>query len=108
MKIEPRGKYPGVKVHLDEEECQELLKGAADNPGGSKKGNGGFMDHEVRILAGFAVKLARKIRQLQIEMPELLDERTEEQIRKELEIERDKSAKKLAAMDKGKDWKKVE
>lgn len=96
MKIEPRGKYPGVKVHLDEKECEELIKDQALN---SVEGE--------RRLAKFGAKLVRKILTLQEESPTLLQPRTEDQIRAELIEERDKSIAKLAAMDQGQDWKKV-
>lgn len=93
MKLEPRGKYPGVKIHLDEKETRDVLD--IDD----KASTGKAWD--------FIVKLARKIHKLQNDLPTLLEERTEEEIRAELEEERDKSIAKLAAMDKGKDWKKV-
>jgi hypothetical protein len=62
---------------------------------------------KAEIAGSFVAKLAKKIEQLQQEIPALLEERTEQQIRKELEEERDKAIQKLAAIDGGKDWKKV-
>lgn len=93
MKIEPRGKYPGVKVHLDEKECEAVLTDA------KKTDKKAFLE--------FGLKLASKIFKLQQEKPNLLDARTDEEIRAELEEERDKAIKKLAAMDEGKDWKGI-
>ena len=96
MKIEPRGKYPGVKVHLDEKETAEILTVSRAKS----------QDDDI-AMCRFVEKLGRKIRDLQAETPTLLEPRTEEEIRAELIEERDKSIAKLAAMDQGQDWKKV-
>ena len=100
MKIEPRGKYAGVKVHLDGDEAGELLEFfKSTSPA-----------HKIKALPipeRFALKLGNKINNLIGEMPNLLEDRTEEQIKEALEGDQEKIEAQLAAMEKGKDWKKV-
>lgn len=101
MKIEARGKYPGVKVHLDGEEAQMFLD---------------FIGNQTAIkvtekanptVAQFATKLGKKVQKLIGEFPNLLSERTPEQIKESLNGDLEKIHDQLAAMSSGKDWKKV-
>lgn len=94
MKIEKRGKYPGVKVHLEPDEVEEVVRFA-----GSVKTE----TFGVRLLT----KLGKKINTLTGEHPDLLEERTDDQIREVLEGELKAAQEKLALMDAGHDWKKV-
>ncbi len=72
IKIEPRGKYAGVKVHLDGEEAKEFLAFAEGVEGvGTTKKTG---------VLKFACKLGAKINKLVGEVPNLFEDRTEEQI----------------------------
>ena len=66
-----------------------------------------FVSANIDAVLNFAHKLGKKIAALQKEYPSLLEERTEDEIREELEEEQKAAGDKLAAMDKGKDWKKV-
>ena len=98
MKIESRGKYPGVKVHLDAEEAEMFLEFV------SAKGEGGASKKDI---IKFAEKLGNKIDKLLDENPDLLKERTEEQIQASMNHDLEKIEAQKAAMAKGKDWKKV-
>ena len=97
MKIEPRGKYAGVKVHLDGEEAGIFLKWA----------DGKWSSEPNPTLIQFASKLGGKIQRLIKEVPNLLEDRTEEQIKEALEGDQEKIEKQLKALEKGKDWKVV-
>ena len=101
MKIEARGKYAGVKVHLDGDEAQDFLDYFnANMKGASFKG-------EINILPKFALKLGEKITRLIKEVPNLLEDRTDEQVEEALQADLEKIEKQLAAKGEGKDWKKV-
>ena len=54
-----------------------------------------------------SLKLGKKITTLLEEEPELLKERTPEEIKHELETEFESAKLKLAALKKGKDWKEI-
>ena len=97
MKIEPRGKYAGVKVHLDGDEAGAFLKWA----------DGKWSTEPNPSLVKFASKLGGKIQRLIEEIPNLLEDRTEEQIKDALEGDQEKIEKQLAALSGGKDWKRV-
>ena len=88
MKLEPRGKYPGIKIHLDEVEVKALT-----NPPPS----------EIEAFA-FTTRLSKKIHALMQEHPDLLLPRTPEQIAAELQLELEKSQAKLAKMAAGGKW----
>lgn len=98
MKIEPRGKYPGIKIHLDEKEVEEFI---GLNPDGKATVVSSGVGEALRK------RLRTKVKDLLHEVPWLLKERTSEQIIAELTIEKEKSEKKLAAIAAGKDWKEV-
>ena len=92
MKIEARGKYPGVKVHLDEGEVQSIL---------NMKEN----YWKANLSVSFISKLAQKISVLLAEEPGLLTTRTPEQIKASVEEELKKLQEKLDAIIAGEDWK---
>lgn len=108
MKIEKRGKYPGVKIHFDKEQVegalkeiaahQKLFEGASD---AIKQGR--------RFKEAFPVlrELFKSIENLLEEDPTVLEERTEEEIKAELELEFRAAGEKLEALSKGKDWKEA-
>lgn len=114
MKIEKRGKYPGVKVHLDGDEARRIMEDCVEltsfNAKLLAKGlkNLGQNEGEVQGMITaleHASKLAKKIAKEFKDYPSLFDERTEEEIKVELETEFKASGDKLAAMNNGKDWK---
>lgn len=94
MKIEARGKYAGVKVHLDGDEAAMFLD---FTKGETKKAD----------VIEFASKLGKKIHKLVGEHPNLLKERTEEEIKASLLSDKEKIENQLHAMSSGEDWKKV-
>ena len=104
MKIEPRGKYAGVKVHLDGDEAQEFLAWAemCDKLLETKK----LPETACKVIK-FACKLGAKIEKLVGEVPNLFEDRTEEQIQESMKKDLDKILAQQHAMGEGKDWKKV-
>ena len=101
MKIEARGKYPGVKVHLDGDEAKEFLNYRLAEKKGIAEGS------LLNFPPTFAQKLGKKIEKLIEEVPHLLEERTEEQILASMEKDLEKIEEQKKAIAKGKDWKKV-
>jgi hypothetical protein len=99
MKIESRGKYPGVKVHLDPDEAELFLKVAAAKEPPQTLSQQSFK---------FAIKLGGKIQSLLKEHPNMLVERTEEEIAAALERDKQKILKQQAAMKHGANWKAVD
>lgn len=100
MKIEKRGKYPGIKVHLDDQECQEFLKLSDDATHAELAPK--------KDAIGIAIKIGGKLRKLMAEYPTLLVERTPAEIEESLKRDREKIEKQLTAMKQGDDWKGVE
>lgn len=96
MKIEPRGKYPGVKVHLDEKECEELLQAY----------EGGYI--KVNVPHFFGLKLAKQIKDLLAEEPDLLTPRTPEQVKAILAKEVEKAKMQLDQVNHGLSHAKVD
>jgi hypothetical protein len=97
IKLERRGKYPGVKVHLDKDQCLVVQRYmTAPRPDGAKA-----------AFKALTAEIAETINALLTDDPSVLEERTEEQIIKELEIERQKSEAKLKKLAAGKDWKTI-
>lgn len=90
MKVEPRGKYAGVKIHLDREESEALLA-ACDE----------FDTPKMTIILH---TFGRKIHQKMEEFPDLLEDKTEEQIAEALKLEQEKATLKLARIAEGKVW----
>lgn len=102
MEIERRGKYPGVKVHLNPEEIEAvkalsviLATKSAWEPGNT------LLTKSGRKLV---IKIAEKIAEELAADPLLLAPRNEEDIRTVLIKERDSAIAKLAKMDQGVAW----
>ena len=91
MKLEKRGKYGGVKVHLEPEECQLFAAGEINSD-----------------LITLVVKIGAMIRALMKEEPGLLQDRTEAEIIAILVKEREKAALQLAQLKAKQDWKSVD
>lgn len=106
MKIEKRGKYPGVKAHLEKDECELLMSFAADYALAHPDKTGSIKGKESNGII-LAFKLGKKIKLLLDEEPGLLQERTEEEILATLSKEAIESDLKLKAIGQGADWKKV-
>ena len=110
MKIEKRGKYAGVKVHLEPDECEEFIKLATDM--GKVEIDGGYANSPHFPPKGFnymtlSTKLGKKISKLLKEEPSLLKERTPEEIQHELEVELESAQKKIHALKTGGNWKEI-
>lgn len=101
MNIEKRGKYPGVKVHLNPEEVGIIT---ALNTLAGKIITFTPDVKEIKRVLKLLAKLAKMIKDLEEEEPALLAERTPEEIRATLEEERDKAIEKLAKMNAGLLW----
>lgn len=91
IKLEPRGKYAGIKVHLSKEDVEAILS--------SKEAPAVGMDLVQAIRKG--------TKKLMLKVPNLLADRTIDDIKKELKLEMEKSKLKLEAIEKGQDWKEV-
>lgn len=103
-KLEKRGKYAGVKVHLDGPECQALLdwyKGWKNQKTMSIVDSSGFPFE-------FTRPIAKAIKNLLAENPDLLKDRTEAQIAEALAKDKAKIEKQQLAIKSKKDWKEVE
>jgi len=101
MKIEKRGKYAGVKVHLEPDEAEVYMKFASDMEKSGHKIQGGIS------YLSLSAKLGKKISALMVEEPGLLKARTPDEIKVELENEFESAKLKLAAIKQGGDWKEV-
>ncbi len=88
MKIEPRGKFGGIKVHLDAEECKALMAPAYCPTTAFK----------------FTGDLTAKLKKLLKEEPQLLVDKSPEEVKKMLEYEAEKAQTKLKLMNKGTTW----
>jgi hypothetical protein len=97
IKVESRGKYPGVKLHLEPEEVSVIL---------AQLGEG--QDEDSGDLYELNLKMAKKISKLQEETPGLLDERTPEQVKAILVKEVEKAAMQLKMVEAGQDPSKVD
>jgi hypothetical protein len=94
MKLEPRGKYAGVKVHLDADECQALMIAF---PEGSKA-------HKDFAVYSFPGKLAGKLHKLVKEFPDMLEDKSDDHVEAVLKAEAIKANAKLKALAIGADW----
>lgn len=102
MKIEKRGKYPGVKVHLDPEECEAFIGLAKD------AAQVEILKTPVKTYLTISLKIGKKLMGIAKDEPDFLIERTPEQVKESLLKDQAKIVEQLKAMDTGKDWKKVE
>lgn len=112
MKIEKRGKYPGVKVHLDPAECEKLMEFAKDIQVAFLTGNTSSNKLEVELPAldqtsffSISYKIGKQMNKLISKDPDFLKERTPEQVKESLLKDKEKIEKQLAA---GAGWKQVE
>jgi hypothetical protein len=105
MKVESRGKYAGVKVHLDANEAESLIK-AASNLSDPKFYQADLIS--VAVPLKLAKKMGEQIKDLLKENPDLLKERTPEQVAAILAKESEKAGLQLNALKNGKDWKKID
>lgn len=93
MKVEPRGKYAGVKLHLDENEVKQLLDAQV---------------HGAKAAQSLVQEMATSVSSALAKNPDMLKARTQAQIIKALKRDQKKISEQLAAIDGGKDWKTVE
>lgn len=109
MKLEPRGKYAGVKVHLDGDECKALLSRFPDGypilQFGKAVAVSNIDAQAAKAGMKLGTKLASKIRELMGEHPGLLNDRSDDEIRLALEHEAEQAKLKLDKLAKGEDWK---
>lgn len=106
MKIEKRGKYPGVKVHLEPDEVKLFMKVAE----GQQVANGGMKIEVPTYLtnptfSSMVLKLGGKLINLVKEEPDTLSERTPEQVAEVVALELKTATQKMEALKGGKDWK---
>lgn len=92
MKVEPRGKYPGVKIHLDAEETTLLMDVFE------------CLDTDPTTIPR---QILKKIKCLMEEEPNLLTSRTPEQIAAALKKEEVAAREKQKVLAAGQDWTKV-
>lgn len=103
MKIEPRGKYGGVKIHLEPEECELFLALAG------KIGTYAPENEELKKqIFGFSSKMGMKIKDLLAKEPDLLAERTPEQVKAILAKEVEKAKMQLDQVNAGLSHKEVD
>lgn len=100
IKVERRGKYGGVKVHLEPEDCKLLISmHEAFKAANWSKQPIGYM---------FLInRMGQAISELLVEHPDLFDERTPEQIEEVLKLEKEQAELKLANITKGITWNDV-
>lgn len=102
MKIEKRGKYAGVKVHLEPDECEPFVKLVKDAASA-----GVAVQQDSPTYFSLAFQLGKKINKLMADEPSLMSPRTEDEIKHELEVELESAQKKLAALTNNQDWKGI-
>ena len=98
MKIEKRGKYPGVKIHLEPDEVAVLTKLATDFKAIGKPLS------DVLDYFTLSVKMGKKILKQVTADPSMLIERTPAQVTEALLRDKAKIEAQLAA---GEGWKDV-
>ena len=103
MKCEARGKYPGVKLHLDRKETEELL----DLRKKLSKANGTPSADDIDRARKMLKEWGKEIESLMKENPRLLEERTDEEKQAALSREAVSAQKKLEALGKGLDISKI-
>lgn len=95
MKLEKRGKYAGVKIHLDKEEIEKLLLMVEPSTGKLIA-----IPTVLRKMVGALMTMIQKD-------PSVLHERSEGEIKAELENEFESAKAKLAALANHTDWTTV-
>lgn len=91
MKVESRGKYPGVKLHLEPEEVETVLSWKD-------------FDGTHPLLR----KMGKKIAELQEETPNLLTERTPAEVEAILVKEVEKQSIQLKRLRNGQEYSKID
>jgi hypothetical protein len=107
MKIEKRGKYPGVKVHLDPEECEAFLQFAED----VAKSALPVPTNTLLVQDTFfsvSLKIGKKMLKLRDEAPNFLKERTPLEIEQALLKDKQKIEQQLQAGIANGAWKQVD
>ena len=124
MELEKRGKFAGLKAHFTKDECEQIvdlsarkkavdkaIKKKAERAAAGKKPK---PELDLVIETGealtleflnWAAPIARQIRKAIEDAPTILAERTEAEIKAELEAELEKSKTKLAKIAAGEEWK---
>lgn len=107
MKLESRGKYPGVKVHLEPDECEMVMDLARDLSQLKMLPyivETGLVQGQTTSWFTVVAKMGKKMLALLKEHPDMLTERTPDQVKAALLKDQGKIEKQLAA---GADWQKV-
>lgn len=100
-KCERRGKYAGTKIHLGAEASQLLIDLYRNHQGMIAIGED--LKHGQDLL----LSIGRCLSKLIIEYPDMLKDRTPEQVKAELENEFESAKQKLKAIEEKGDWKEV-
>src|SRR3990167_8103922 len=98
-KIERRGKFGGVKAHLSGPECTRLLELRKKWKLGDPSWQKGALE--------FVLDLSKEVKNLLKEYPNLLEDRTPEEVEAALLKDNKKIEEQLSTMKSGKDCKKV-
>lgn len=105
-KLEPRGKYSGVKIHLTGEESRRFMELYERIQ--VQHSTHAFTNYEDENFSfKFVTSLGKKIRKLLVECPHLFEDRTKEQIEEALKTEQEQAALKLNALQKGEKWNQI-
>lgn len=95
-KCERRGKWPGTKIHLGADTSQ-LLIDLYKTP---------TIDIREDVY-DLCISIGKCLSKLIVEYPDMLEDRTPEQVKAELENEFESSKQKLEAIASKKDWKEI-
>jgi len=101
MKAESRGKYAGVKLHLEPEECELLIAV-------SKTMTVADFNSQLAAAVPLIAEMCKQVRKLSIKLPKLLEERSTEEIAAIMAKEIEKQKLQLAQLKAGADWKTVD
>ena len=109
MKIEKRGKYPGVKVHLEPEECEAFIALAENASQAGMLPVGGMpLSKPDPTYFTVALKIGKKMKKIAADDPDFLTERTPEQIEAALLKDKQKIELQLQAGIANGAWKQVD
>lgn len=97
MKVDSRTKYAGVRFHLDENECSVLLEWYRKLKAGSSP----------MFPVALVKDAGRRLNKLVEKDPDVLKQKTIEQVKEALAASGEKVGKQLAAIKAGKEWQKV-
>ncbi len=93
IKVERRGKYGGVKIHLDSSQCEILLKWIV-----------GKFSPEQEALLGEMILAVKKLVKRD---PDTLKDRTDAEVAAILAKESEKARLQLERLKEGKEWKEI-